>query len=274
MHILAWIVSGLVAGWLTGYAVKGRGYGLTGNLLIGLSGGVLGGWVFAAAGVTAGDSLAIHVPIALSGGLLLVASVRALDRSATRAAALAGLPAPSVDGSDLEHQIRRLGEIERQVLMRFIRRAPAAREPRASRQEGRTFGERVADRAAAIGGSWTFLGLFGGVIAAWILLNAERAHPFDPFPFILLNLVLSCLAAIQAPVIMMSQNRQAATDRAAAAHDYEINLKAELEILALHDKLDAARTQELKALVELQRQQLELLQRIEGVIGRQAAREG
>ena len=268
MHVLAWIVSGLLAGWVTGYALRGQGYGVMGNLLIGLSGGVLGGWMFGAAGVAAGGSLAMHVPIALSGGLVLVASVRALDRSARRAAALAGFPTPPAGASDLEHQIRRLGEIERQVLTRFVRRAPAARDPRASSLERRTVGERVADRVAAIGGSWTFLGLFGAMMTAWIVLNTERRQPFDPFPFILLNLVLSCLAAVQAPVIMMSQNRQAAKDRAAAEHDYQINLKAELEILALHEKLDAARTQELKALLDVQERQLELLRRIEGFVDR------
>lgn len=96
---------------------------------------------------------------------------------------------------------------------------------------------------AVFGGSWTFILLFGAVLLAWIALNslilARIAKPFDPYPFIFLNLVLSALAALQAPVIMMSQNRQAARDRLDARHDYEVNLKAELEILAPHEKLDA-----------------------------------
>jgi uncharacterized membrane protein len=107
-----------------------------------------------------------------------------------------------------------------------------------------TFGERVADRVAAFGGSWRFIISFGIVLLGWILINSVwliRTPPFDPYPFILLNLVLSCLAALQAPVIMMSQNRQEAKDRQRAQNDYLINLKAELEIRSLHQKLDALR---------------------------------
>ncbi len=107
-------------------------------------------------------------------------------------------------------------------------------------QEMITLGERVADRVASFGGSWTFIGIFGFVLVVWMAVNAWllAGHPFDPYPFILLNLVLSCLAAIQAPVIMMSQNRQASKDRLKADLDYEINLKAELEVAQLHSKID------------------------------------
>jgi uncharacterized membrane protein len=107
-------------------------------------------------------------------------------------------------------------------------------------QEMITLGERVADRVASFGGSWTFIGIFGLVLVVWMAVNAWllAQHPFDPYPFILLNLVLSCLAAIQAPVIMMSQNRQASKDRLKADLDYEINLKAELEVAQLHSKID------------------------------------
>lgn len=102
------------------------------------------------------------------------------------------------------------------------------------------FGERAADAVAAFGGSWTFICLFLGVMAGWVLLNAGgvMAAPFDPYPFILLNLVLSCIAAVQAPVIMMSQRRQETKDRARALNDYQVNLKAELEIRQLHEKID------------------------------------
>jgi uncharacterized membrane protein len=107
-------------------------------------------------------------------------------------------------------------------------------------KDSRTFGERLADKVAEFGGSWAFITVFALVLLGWIALNtwllAERA--FDPYPYILLNLMLSCLASIQAPVILMSQNRQAARDRQRAEEDYEINLKAELEIKALHDKID------------------------------------
>lgn len=102
-----------------------------------------------------------------------------------------------------------------------------------------TFGQRLADRVAALGGSWTFISLFGAVLFLWIALNwfllLRLNSTFDPYPYILLNLVLSMLAAIQAPVILMSQNRQAHRDRLDAEHDYEVNLKAELEIMALHE---------------------------------------
>ena len=107
-------------------------------------------------------------------------------------------------------------------------------------EERKTFGQRIADKVASFGGSWTFILSFGAVILIWIGLNTAllRAKAFDPYPYILLNLMLSCVASIQAPVIMMSQNRQAAKDRLQADSDYEVNLRAELEISALHKKLD------------------------------------
>src|SRR6266550_1409932 len=103
-----------------------------------------------------------------------------------------------------------------------------------------TFGERLSDRIASFGGSWRFISLFGGVLFAWIILNGILLlnRGFDPYPFILLNLILSCLAAIQAPIIMMSQNRSEARDRLRAENDYKVNLKAELEIRHLHEKID------------------------------------
>jgi uncharacterized membrane protein len=114
-----------------------------------------------------------------------------------------------------------------------------------------TLGQRLADRVARFGGSWKFISWFAVVLFVWIIINLilTGRSRFDPYPFILLNLLLSCLAAIQAPVIMMSQNRQAARDRLAAAYDYEVNLKAELEIMALHEKLDRLRGEELHRLV-------------------------
>ena len=124
-------------------------------------------------------------------------------------------------------------------------------------------GQRAADAVARFGGSWVFVGLFGLVMLAWIGTNtwmvARHGSSFDPYPFILLNLFLSMLAAIQAPVILMSQNRQAEKDRQTAEHDYEINLKAELEILLLHDKIDALRQAQWESLMKLQSEQLALL---------------
>jgi uncharacterized membrane protein len=109
--------------------------------------------------------------------------------------------------------------------------------------EQATFGQRLSDKVAAVGGSWKFIMVFGAVLLGWMLLNSQilgkLGTPFDPYPFIFLNLMLSTVAAIQAPIIMMSQNRQSAKDRIAAAHDYEVNLRAELEILRLHAKIDA-----------------------------------
>lgn len=126
--------------------------------------------------------------------------------------------------------------------------------------EARTFGERLSDALAAFGGSWSFLIGFAVVLGAWIVLNvleAERA--FDPYPFILLNLVLSCLAAVQAP-IMMSQKRQEAKDRLRALNDYRVNLKAELEIRHLHEKIDHLISRQWQRLAEIQELQIELLQ--------------
>ena len=124
-----------------------------------------------------------------------------------------------------------------------------------------TIGEALADRIAAFGGSWRFIIVFGSVLVVWILINtiALATKPFDPYPFILLNLILSCLAAIQAPVIMMSQNRQEAKDRLRSEHDYRVNLKAELEIRHLHEKVDHLLSRQWERLAEIQQIQIELL---------------
>ena len=131
-------------------------------------------------------------------------------------------------------------------------------------QSALTFGERLSDKIAAFGGSWRFIIIFGSILFLWILLNSLilLLKPFDPYPYILLNLVLSCLAAIQAPIIMMSQNRQEAKDRIRAAHDYQINLKAELEIRHLHQKIDHLLSSQWKRLVEIQEMQLDLMEEI------------
>jgi uncharacterized membrane protein len=123
------------------------------------------------------------------------------------------------------------------------------------------FGERLADKIAAIGGSWRFIIGFGVFLLLWITANSVAFFwlPADPYPFILLNLMLSCLAALQAPIIMMSQNRQEAKDRVRAEHDYRVNLKAELEIRHLHEKIDHLLLHQWERLVEIQQVQLELL---------------
>jgi uncharacterized membrane protein len=138
-----------------------------------------------------------------------------------------------------------------------------ARNLSVSNQARGSPGQRAADAVAAFGGSWTFVGLFAAVMLAWVGINsallASRGQTFDPYPFILLNLFLSMLAAIQAPIILMSQNRQTEKDRLSAEHDYEVNLKAELEIMLLHDKIDALRQTQWNELLALQQRQLDLL---------------
>jgi uncharacterized membrane protein len=133
-----------------------------------------------------------------------------------------------------------------------------------------TFGERLADKIATLGGSWSFLIAFGGFLVVWIVINSVvlLSKPVDPYPFILLNLILSCLAAIQAPVIMMSQNRQEAKDRLRSQHDYQVNLKAELEIRHLHEKVDHLLSHQWDRLVEIQEIQLELLEELSNRKGR------
>lgn len=125
-----------------------------------------------------------------------------------------------------------------------------------------TFGERTADYVAEFGGSWTFILSFGAVLVVWITINAIglMVQPFDPYPFILLNLVLSCLAALQAPIIMMSQRRQETKDRLRAENDYRVNLKAELEIRQLHEKIDHQLMHQWEKLATLQQIQIDLLE--------------
>lgn len=147
---------------------------------------------------------------------------------------------------------------ERAVFERIAARQLVSRHPSGGEDAPASFGDRIADRVASFGGSWTFIGLFVGFLIAWTLLNAHwlTHQALDPFPYIFLNLLLSMVAALQAPVIMMSQNRQGARDRAAAEHDYEVNLKAEIEIMALHEKFEALRAEQLQAIERSQQVQL------------------
>lgn len=128
-----------------------------------------------------------------------------------------------------------------------------------------TSGEIMADRLADFGGSWTFIIIFFAIMLGWISLNifVFTTHPFDPYPFILLNLVLSCLAALQAPVIMMSQNRKENKDRRRSRSDYMVNMKAEIEVRNLHSKIDLLITDQMKSLFAIQKTQLELLTKME-----------
>jgi len=163
----------------------------------------------------------------------------------------------------LRTELEKLPDAEREVVERFIARRHVARDIAKQAHHDRTLGERIADRVAEIGGSWSFIIGFALVLLAWIVLNSVLLHGgFDPYPYILLNLCLSCLAAIQAPVIMMSQNRQAAVDRLRAQNDYEVNIKSELEILQVHEKLNQLREQDWATLVEQQNRQIAMLQQL------------
>jgi uncharacterized membrane protein len=140
---------------------------------------------------------------------------------------------------------------ERRVIERVARRVAISKNVNDVHDDTLTFGQRLADKVASFGGSWTFMIIFATVLVFWVMLNTLlMSKAFDPYPYILLNLFLSMLASIQAPIIMMSQNRQSAKDRLDAAHDYEVNLKAEIEIMALHEKLDEMRNNDLAALMK------------------------
>jgi uncharacterized membrane protein len=154
-----------------------------------------------------------------------------------------------------------LKQIDKEVVRSLAEGAMISTNVEENYDEARTIGERLSDRLATFGGSWTFLIVFGLVLAVWITINATQAgRAFDPYPYILLNLILSCLAAIQAPIIMMSQRRQEAKDRLRSLNDYRVNLKAELEIRNLHEKIDHLTTRQWERLAEIQELQIELLQ--------------
>ncbi|MGV8985230.1 MAG: DUF1003 domain-containing protein [Cypionkella sp.] len=162
----------------------------------------------------------------------------------------------------LEVERGELSALDREVLDSFESGQIMSRHLDGDKSTKVTFGERMADCVARFGGSWTFILIFVAVLVIWIAGNAIgllRA-PFDPYPFILLNLVLSCIAALQAPIIMMSQRRQETKDRIRGENDYRVNLKAELEIRQLHDKIDHQLAQQWEKLVELQQIQIELLE--------------
>jgi len=161
----------------------------------------------------------------------------------------------------LESEKGELTALEHKVLQSLREHELLSTDIDAEFEQERSFGERLADRIAIFGGSWTFLGCFSVFLLIWVVINSAVffAHPVDPYPYIFLNLVLSCLAAIQAPVIMMSQNRQEAKDRRRSRHDYQVNLKAELEIRHLHEKIDHLLSHQWDRLVQIQELQLELL---------------
>jgi uncharacterized membrane protein len=164
----------------------------------------------------------------------------------------------------LEEETGQISALHEEVLESLKEHEILSRNINLEFEQELTFWERMSDKLAAVGGSWRFILGFALVIVIWVMVNtiALLRHPFDPYPYILLNLVLSCLAAIQAPVIMMSQNRQDAKDRLRSEHDYQLNLKAELEVRHLNEKMDLLLTSQWRRLLEIQRIQMEVLEEL------------
>ena len=164
----------------------------------------------------------------------------------------------------LEDEIGELSALDREVIESLEQHEILSSDISRQFERKLTFGERLSDHIAEFGGSWKFLISFGAVLVIWIAINGVivATHAFDPYPFILLNLILSCLAAVQAPIIMMSQNRAEARDRLRAENDYKVNLKAELEIRHLHEKIDHLLRRQYNRLFEIQQIQVELLEEI------------
>lgn len=161
----------------------------------------------------------------------------------------------------IEAEKGELSELEREVVESLATHEILSSHVDQEYESNLTLGQRLSDMIARFGGSWSFIIIFFCIMVIWMTVNSYMllSRPFDPYPYILLNLVLSCLAAIQAPIIMMSQNRVEAKDRLRSAHDYQVNLKAELEIRQLHQKLDHLLSRQWERLVEIQEIQLELL---------------
>lgn len=159
-----------------------------------------------------------------------------------------------------------LSEIEKEVVLALAQHEIVAEHLEDEFLQSLSFGERMSDKIATFGGSWKFIITFFTILIVWIIINSIvlLARPFDPYPFILLNLILSCLAAIQAPIIMMSQNRQEAKDRLRSEQDYRVNLKSELEIRHLHEKMDHLLNHQWARLVEIQQLQLEIMNEYRG----------
>jgi uncharacterized membrane protein len=163
-------------------------------------------------------------------------------------------------------EYEKLTEQEKHVAHHITERTPISTNIVQDYSEQMTFGQKMADKVASFGGSWIFISIFACVMVIWIVLNSfiliKHNSSFDPYPYILLNLFLSMIAAIQAPIILMSQNRQAYKDRLSAEHDYEVNLKAELEIIGLHEKIDSLKEEQWEALILIQHEQLRLLSQV------------
>jgi uncharacterized membrane protein/uncharacterized membrane protein YeaQ/YmgE (transglycosylase-associated protein family) len=267
MRVVVWTLMGLAIGWLAHVVFrKRRRLSLNGHLIVGALGGIVGGRLYRSLSLATTESFAANVIAAAVGAVMLYWCFRMIVRAFVLSPTV-GSPvsrAASTVAADIETQIKRLSHWERQWLSRLLRRDRVARDASAEFEERLSFSQHVADRVAAFGGSWTFIGLFVLAMTLWMIANTEAHERFDPFPFILLNLVLSCVAALQAPVIMMSQNRQNEKDRYQARADYEINVKSEMEIMALSARLDELKTlgERLAALGEQTVARLDAIERL------------
>jgi uncharacterized membrane protein len=164
----------------------------------------------------------------------------------------------------LQEEGGELSVFDKEVLESIVKRDILSENVDEKIEQKLSFGQRLSDKIAKFGGSWRFIIIFFIVLIIWMAINTIflLSKAFDPYPFILLNLILSCLAAIQAPIIMMSQNRQEEKDRARSLHDYQVNLKAEVEIRMLHDKIDYLTLQQGQKMLEIQQIQIELMEEI------------
>ena len=163
----------------------------------------------------------------------------------------------------LAKELEKLSEQERDIVQRFISRGRVARNVAKEFEEHLTLGQRISDGVAAMMGSWRFIIVQSTLLAGWVVLNISAyVNHWDPYPFILLNLALSFQAAYAAPIIMMSQNRQAEKDRLQSRNDYEVDMKAEMEIMQLHEKFNELRDSYWSDLVRMQQQQIEMLERL------------
>lgn len=171
----------------------------------------------------------------------------------------------------MEQEKGELAQIDKDVMLAIAQNAILSENIEPDMEATLTSGQKVADKIATFGGSWTFILSFFSFLLIWMAVNVWvlSSKPFDPYPFILLNLILSCLAAIQAPIIMMSQNRQEQKDRLRAEHDYKINLKAELEIKLLSEKIDHLLVHQNKKLLEIQEVQIDYLEDLLKKMGQQ-----
>jgi uncharacterized membrane protein/uncharacterized membrane protein YeaQ/YmgE (transglycosylase-associated protein family) len=261
LQVITYLVTGLVVGWIVRTAARSRSFGSLGDLTIGSLGAMFGGWLARRFGVVLPDSVFAPMAVAFFGASALLAGMRVLQRLGVRPVLYGAVLLPA----ELEAQATRLAELQRRFLSNTLARLSPPANTNQAFVEQLTFGERLADRVATFGGSWTFIGLFLTFMLAWMAVN-DSGSAFDPYPFILLNLLLSCLAALQAPIIMMSQNRQAQKDRLDAHNDYQVNIRAELQIAALHEKIDLARDHQWSRLLDLVEQQQRQLERLETLV--------